>query len=286
MLTATLSRAKAEEALQAEHGTLATLLQASDSLMIVMDPAGNIVRINRACEQASGFSNDEVHGRSAWGVLAAPEDVRRTQGMLHKVTTVHGPLGFETDLMTKRGERRRIRWSQSVMLDEHGQAQSIVVSGSDLTGQKRLENELEQSRTQSEKMQRAINDLLSQLNAGEPRSKALAAAQEGTSQPFQAVSESGVEHKRSSPRRRYAYRQLVAPMVDGVLPNRGQFSEVPFRDISAGGVSFVIDHRPAFDMVVLALGCPPNLHYVTARIVKITEEPSPAALNSCSAAAS
>ncbi len=81
-----------------------------------------------------------------------------------------------------------------------------------------------------------------------------------------------MDQLRSSPRRAYPYRQQVAPFINNVLPTRGEFSEVQFRDISAGGVSFVLDHPPAFDMVVLALGCPPNFHYVSARVVNVAEE--------------
>ena len=76
---------------------------------------------------------------------------------------------------------------------------------------------------------------------------------------------------RSSPRRRFSYSQLVAPMYGDGIPPRHRFFEVPCRDISRGGISFFLDHQPDFTHLVVALGRAPDLAYVTARITRIVE---------------
>ncbi len=63
----------------------------------------------------------------------------------------------------------------------------------------------------------------------------------------------------------------MAPIASGKLPTKDQFIQVQFRDISAGGVSFLIGHRPEFDALVLELGCGPNVHYMSAKIVNVVE---------------
>jgi hypothetical protein len=63
----------------------------------------------------------------------------------------------------------------------------------------------------------------------------------------------------------------VAAMEPGVSPDRLAFSEVQFHDISAGGVSFLLEIHPNFDTVVLALGVRPNVHYISAKIVNVVE---------------
>src|SRR5258706_11041256 len=50
----------------------AVIVDASASLIIVLDPSGRIVRFNHACEEASGYSVDEVRGRVSWEVLLEP----------------------------------------------------------------------------------------------------------------------------------------------------------------------------------------------------------------------
>ncbi len=76
---------------------------------------------------------------------------------------------------------------------------------------------------------------------------------------------------RSSPRRAYPYRQSVAPLLGGKLPTKSQFKQVQFRDISAGGVSFLMSERPNFDFLVLQLGIDANVHYMSARVVNASE---------------
>jgi len=77
---------------------------------------------------------------------------------------------------------------------------------------------------------------------------------------------------RTSPRRTFPYRQLIAPMYTGVIPSRNKFFEVPCRDISAGGVSFYLATKPDFDSLLVALGKAPSLSYFTARVMRVSEE--------------
>ena len=49
---------------------------------------------------------------------------------------------------------------------------------------------------------------------------------------------------RASPRRSFQYRQMIAPVMGGGMPSRTDFFEVDCCDISAGGLSFFLDHVP------------------------------------------
>ncbi len=92
---------------------------------------------------------------------------------------------------------------------------------------------------------------------------------------FQELDDTQFAQRRASPRRAYPYRQSVAPILHGKLPTKDQFIQVQFRDISAGGVSFLINQRPAFDALVLELGCGPNVHYMSAQIVNVVDTVTP-----------
>ena len=73
--------------------------------------------------------------------------------------------------------------------------------------------------------------------------------------------------RRSVVRVRFPHKQFVAPYHGGCLPSRASFKEVVCRDLSEQGFSFLATCPPDFDMLVVALGVPPSLTYMTARIV-------------------
>lgn len=77
---------------------------------------------------------------------------------------------------------------------------------------------------------------------------------------------------RSSPRRSYQYRQQIAPMYTVSIPVKHDFFEVDCKDISAGGVSFYLDHEPDFTALVVGLGRTPDLAYFTGRVARVVEE--------------
>lgn len=257
MLVATLARIRAENGWRAERQMSASLFQNVDSLVIMTDLHGAVLRVNRACEEISGYTSQEVRGRSAWSTFAVPEEAEPAHGRLRdSVIQPGGPTIFELALLTKHGARRRMRWTQTVLMDDYGQAQSVLISGNSLPEEQRTEP--------------------GQRGGKTPSAAALGGADRAAgggsgAQPFQAISQPGFDGVRSSPRRAYPYRQRVAPLQPGVAPDKLAFEEVQFHDISAGGVSYHATRRPGHDTVVLALGAAPNVHYISARIVNVSE---------------
>ena len=69
--------------------------------------------------------------------------------------------------------------------------------------------------------------------------------------------------RRVSLRLRFPHKQYVAPYHGGCLPSRVSFKEVACQDISATGFSFLSSQPPDFESLVVALGVPPNLTYMT-----------------------
>lgn len=77
---------------------------------------------------------------------------------------------------------------------------------------------------------------------------------------------------RSSPRRVFQYRQRIAPMYTGVIPRKHELFEVDCRDISAGGLSFYLEHEPDFRALIVGLGRDPDVTYFTARVMRVGQE--------------
>lgn len=75
--------------------------------------------------------------------------------------------------------------------------------------------------------------------------------------------------RRQVGRRPFLQRQPVAPYDGHNFPAPEAFQSVLCQDVSAGGISFVVDDRPLGDAVVVALGFEPHLRYMAAEIVYV-----------------
>jgi hypothetical protein len=65
---------------------------------------------------------------------------------------------------------------------------------------------------------------------------------------------------------RYEAWQHVAPMQNGELPSASEFEAVQCRDLSRAGFSFFTEDLPNADMLVVAMGTPPDLRFFTAKV--------------------
>jgi hypothetical protein len=76
--------------------------------------------------------------------------------------------------------------------------------------------------------------------------------------------------RRKHPRIAYPYVQRIAPWTHGERPEPDAFTYVRCKDISASGFSYYGDEPPESDSFVMALGIPPLVTYVIAKIVHVT----------------
>ncbi|HXY42347.1 MAG TPA: PAS domain S-box protein, partial [Vicinamibacteria bacterium] len=120
-----------------------SLLDLVASLVIVVDPQGRIVRFNRACEHTSGWSEAEVRGRRFWEVLRPPESradiARYYDGGLPLVEL---PQAYDSEWLTRSGERRVISWINRPVVDAAGEPAYVLSTGTDVTDRRRLEADL------------------------------------------------------------------------------------------------------------------------------------------------
>ena len=131
---------RTEEALQKERNVVSAILDTVGALVVVLDPAGRILRFNRACEQMTGYSFAEVHGRLIWELFLVPEEVNHFRALLEKTRDDQSPQEYEGSWVSRDGRQRLIAWSTTV-LPSAGEASSyiIIASGIDITERKRAE---------------------------------------------------------------------------------------------------------------------------------------------------
>lgn len=288
LLTSSIARVKTEEQLR-EHSELANaLMQSIDTLVFLLDAEGNLHDLNAAAERAAGFRAAELRGKPFCGVCTAPGETEAMRAMLRRVLNGKAPGAIECHLVAKDGKTRRVAWKLCPLCDAMGFVRMVVLCGDDRTELVEARSELERSRTTQQQLAAALQRLRwpTSEKAASPSDVARsgsvpaidnsrgAAEAPASPRPFESLAQSSAEEKRTSPRRRYQYRQMIAPMIGATIPRRRDFYEVDCEDISAGGISFYLERPPDFESLVVALGRPPTVSYFTARVVRIVA-PSP-----------
>ncbi len=139
------ARQRAESALTIERNFVATVLDTVDALVAVFDTAGRIVRLNRACEQASGYSSDKLVGGYLWDKLIPAADMPECISTFEKLCGGRFPVTYENHWRHRNGSLHRIAWSATALVDTQGQATFIIATGIDVTLQREAEVTLQQS---------------------------------------------------------------------------------------------------------------------------------------------
>ncbi|NES22653.1 MAG: PAS domain S-box protein [Symploca sp. SIO3E6] len=123
-------RKQAERALTQERNFISAILDTVTALIVVLDTQGRIVRFNRACEQMTGYSFDEVRGRHFWDLFLIPEEVESVKAVLNELQAGSSCNEHENYWVARDGSRRLIHWSNTILpnIDREVVAKSPVSS--------------------------------------------------------------------------------------------------------------------------------------------------------------
>jgi PAS domain S-box-containing protein len=137
---AELERLRAEREIEGQRVFAESLLDMVASLVIVVDPEGRIVRFNRACEQISGWTEEELRGRHFWEVLRPPEAREGVSRFFrHDPSREALPPTWDATWVTRSGERRLISWTNRPVFDETGAVTYVIGTGVDVTESRRMD---------------------------------------------------------------------------------------------------------------------------------------------------
>ncbi|HVG27120.1 MAG TPA: PAS domain S-box protein, partial [Acidobacteriaceae bacterium] len=124
---------------------VSAVLDTVGALVVVFDTAGRIVRFNRACEIISGYGSAELVGKFPWERLIPKEEVDTYIENFQRIRSGHFPATYENNWLASDGVRRRISWSATAMLDQHGQVAFVIATGIDVTVQRGAETAIRES---------------------------------------------------------------------------------------------------------------------------------------------
>jgi PAS domain S-box-containing protein/diguanylate cyclase (GGDEF)-like protein len=131
------------EALQSERNLLSAVVETSGALVVLIDPAGNIVLFNRACEAALGWGAIDALGRPAWEVFRLDGDESAVRRFLHDLPLEQMPPQVPGKWLARDGTLRSIIWTVTPLHRADGAVEYVLCTGLDTTAlrgaQKRLE---------------------------------------------------------------------------------------------------------------------------------------------------
>jgi len=262
LVTASIARGEAERSLVEERCNASKVFQAVDAIVLVLNPKWEILRINPACERITGFSLPEIKNRPIWNVLPVSEEMDLFRNLKEKIKRSSQPIEYESYLLTKHSQRRLVAWSYSATFGSGGEVETIIATGTDITDQHEATEKAARAEKVAEESQLAVARLMG-YDVEKLREQQTTDAFGRMPVPLNA-------ERRTSPRRAYPYQQRIAPIIGKAMPAQEKFFEVDCNDISASGFSFACTTPPACDALVVELGVPPKLHYMTAEITHIT----------------
>ncbi len=157
-------RKAAQEALEAEHRFISAVLDTVGALVVVLDRRGRIVRFNKACEQTTGYSFDEVKNKHLWDLFVIPDEIEPVKALFGQMRAGQFPNKFENYWLTRDGGRLLISWSNTALTDDEGVVKYVIATGVDITERKWAENALRESEEKFRKIISSARDAIIMTN--------------------------------------------------------------------------------------------------------------------------
>jgi PAS domain S-box-containing protein len=137
-----LQRKETEDALRVEAIFSNAVLNSSGTLCVVMNVSAQIVRFNSSAEEVTGYTADEVYGRSPWDLFVPREEHAAFRRVFRRIASGAKSDRHEGAVLTKHGERITLSWLLTSIREDDDEVQYVILSGLDITERRRLEAEV------------------------------------------------------------------------------------------------------------------------------------------------
>ena len=138
-------RRKGEKELKEAKEFLEYVIKSSRDGILITDELGNILSVNGAIEEISGYGKEELVGEHA--SIFSPVDDEMVEMIMEKTAEMYekGFSFYESDLKTKDGSIIAVECSNSLIQDDKGRSFGAVAMVRDITDRKKIEDKLLQS---------------------------------------------------------------------------------------------------------------------------------------------
>ncbi len=116
------------------------ILDNAGALIVILNRDGRIMRFNKTCENLTNYSEKEVLGLDIREVLLTSDKDQEIQRIFNELYQESVPERFDSEWITKDGDKIHVSWSCTCLRDEDGLLDIIVCTGLDITEISLLEN--------------------------------------------------------------------------------------------------------------------------------------------------
>ena len=153
-------RKKSEDALRNEKEFTETALNAQQDTFFLFEPdTGRAIRWNRAFNDITGYTDEEIAGMTALYSYYSPDDQERAAAFVQEVLKT-GSGTLEVELICKNGRKVPTEYKVSVINGEEGASKYIISIGRDVTERKRAEGALRESEEKYRMLVETANDAI------------------------------------------------------------------------------------------------------------------------------
>jgi len=140
------------------------LVDTADILVLIVDPAGEILQANAFMERVSGFQRRQLEGKNALDLLIPETEREQAREVFHALIRGERPGRHVHQLQTRSGRLRWVQWWDSVLVNHEGALQAVLCVGHDITAQMETEQALKRSQDHAREMEEIAS--MSTLAAG------------------------------------------------------------------------------------------------------------------------
>jgi len=139
-------KAEAENAVKESERRFRSVLENMQLIGLMLNQEGEITFVNKYLLRLTGWTKKEALGVN-WFQNFLPDDNKNEVSTLFKENIFKNtlPNSFTNEIVTKKGERRIIKWNNTVHYDCHNKPLSVTSIGEDITEQVEMQNKLEEN---------------------------------------------------------------------------------------------------------------------------------------------
>ncbi len=141
-----------------------SLINTAETIILVLDSKGNIVRFNPYMEKLSGYKLDEVKGKNWFSTFLPKRKQKKVQEAFNHVIMDIDVNGTVNPIITKSGTKKDIIWYNTVLKARDNTIKGILSIGIDHTERKKLEEKLRRTNKKLEKSNSIKSKFLSNMN--------------------------------------------------------------------------------------------------------------------------
>jgi PAS domain S-box-containing protein len=277
LLMSALAYYRADDRRQRQAELSQALQHTTPLPVVLLDEGRKIVEVNRRCLEISGFRQRDLIDRSFCEALCTPAAGGEIQAALAQVNADKSFTQISSQLLDKDGAQHAIVWSLCPTQHPTTSGPCLLLVGTPA-------GQLNQSAAAPAVALSASAGALPAAGKSplpKPPEHKAPTAQE--IEQLQAALSERNKNLRSSQRKTFPFYQPLAP-YRGKDPADSEFFVARFRDISAGGLSFITTEKPTYSAVIVKLGTAAEPKKMIAKIVRavpIVEDGKPAFLVGC-----